>query len=145
MKETRTTSLRRLHLVLAVIPVCAAGFVIPASASSECDGHWRVAFYIDPGKKAFHKCNREETDHAVEVTDGRFSESNSGYNFRGTFKGCASISFIVTRMGEKARGAGTVTRNAEDGLKADGGWNVEQPSDRDCTGTWMAVRHRAAP
>jgi hypothetical protein len=141
MRHLRATSLRRFWVVVTIIPVWIAGAGTPTRASSACDGHWRVAFYIDAGKRTA-KCNRQETNHAVDVKDGNFSESNSGHDLRGMIKGCGSISFIVTRPGEKARGNGTVTGKDDQGrLKATGTWKVEQPSDRDCTGTWLAVQH----
>jgi hypothetical protein len=105
-----------------------------ASAQTQCVGRWRVSVEATSGT-----CEPNEHNRAVNVRENGqivLENPSSRFTLSGSVSGCQTMSFVITRGPEIARGNGRVT-----GDRAEGTWKVIRPPEKQCSGTWLAVKH----
>lgn len=114
--------------------IALAFAVSPAFAQTQCVGRWRVSVETTSGT-----CEPQERNRAINVKEnGQIVLENPSAHFTlsGRVSGCQTMSFVITRGPEIARGNGRVT-----GDQAEGTWTVIRPAEKRCAGTWFARKH----
>jgi outer membrane protein W len=123
------------NITVFVLACAAAALNISsASAQSQCVGPWRVAIETTSGT-----CQPNEKSRAINVKENgqiELESPSTHFDLSGSVAGCRTISFILTRNGEIATGAGQITGN-----EARGTWIVTQPASKQCSGWWYAKQH----
>jgi hypothetical protein len=105
--------------------------VSPAMAAKECVGRWRVSVEARSGT-----CQANEHNRIMLIKeDGRIVMEKPSVHFdvSGNVSACRTVSIVVAREGEIAKGHGEIT-----GATASGTWTVTRPPARQCAGTWFA-------
>jgi hypothetical protein len=124
--------------VRAIITILLSAAIILAASSafsaSQCVGRWRVVISPSSGT-----CDPNERSRAILVREnGQLEIENPSTEFQlsGSVSGCQTVSLVITRGSEVAKGSGRIT-----GEEASGTWTVTRPQSRQCSGTWYAKQH----
>jgi hypothetical protein len=106
----------------------------PAFSKTQCVGRWRVSVEATSGT-----CKPNEHNRAILLKeDGRIvlEHPSSNLELSGNVSSCQTVSFVIARSGEIARGRGQIM-----GETASGTWTVTRPPTKQCSGTWFARKH----
>jgi hypothetical protein len=106
----------------------------PAFGQMQCAGRWRVLIETTSGT-----CQANEHSRAIKLKgNGQIELENpsSEFELSGSVSACQTVSLVITRGAEVAKGSGRIT-----GDEARGTWAVTRPPSKQCSGTWYAKQH----
>jgi hypothetical protein len=108
--------------------------ISPAFAQTQCAGRWRVLIETTSGT-----CQANEHSRAINLKENgqiELANPSSEFELSGNVSSCQTVSLVITRGAEVAKGSGKIT-----GDEARGTWMVTRPPSKQCSGTWYAKQH----